>query len=307
MLHMPHILCCLVFLIMRPTTGPNKLGSQNWHTKPSTSWTLGVPTDNEADKALVGNRRSTYWAPGKKQATGNDGIFQDWVSTNKWFCRCIFITKSNYIYILYIYYMLTMLINWQNVMEAEIIVKMDAALKPLVVFEHIISRLVSLLCCGAMEDVSSNHQCIRHRHHVIDRGHISNNLLLVPICGKPGGTIPFPVYWVAGYVYFQSCFSSCLWFTGNLAPVDIHIPATFPEHWSYTTWGAEVTKTEDVILYNLTLLVMRRSTRSDSWTRWHPKTNDLNLEITPIEKENHLNQTSILGFHVNFRGVNLYL
>ena len=235
--------------------------------------------------------------------------------------------------------MLTMLINWQNVMEAEIIVKMDAALKPLVVFEHIISRVVSLLCCGAMEDVSSNHQCIRHRHHVIFCQicwscwvwsiscftHSISVFITMPLENLTGDTSPsiycspnlWKTWWhnpfpriLSGRLCLFSIMFNHTYDSQSLSPVDIHIPATFAEHLSYTTWGAEVTKTEDVILYNLTLLVMRRSrsTRSDSWTPWwHPKTNGWNLQITPIEKENHLNQTSILGFHVNFRGVNLYL
>ena len=33
-----------------------------------------------------------------------------------------------------------------------------------------------------------------------------------------------------------------------------------------------------------------------------PKTNILNLKMPPWKKEKHLNQTSIFGFHVNFRG-----
>ena len=36
-----------------------------------------------------------------------------------------------------------------------------------------------------------------------------------------------------------------------------------------------------------------------------PKTN-MELENHPFEKENHLNQTSVFGFHVSFRGCNLF-
>ena len=135
-------LVVLVFLTMRPFNWSQQVTVAPFFPASPVSlvWVAG-PTTTRQTKLLL--------ATGDPPTECLDGILKnDWVSTNEWFCRCMFITKPNFIIIInyYYYYMCTYIyihiISWTilschhallltEFLEAEIIGKtgkMDDAL-----------------------------------------------------------------------------------------------------------------------------------------------------------------------------------